>query len=418
MGYDLLVIGAGLSGLSAALTAAQAGLKVGVIAKGLGATHWHAGTVDLLGYRPESDTPIQTPLSAIEQLAPDHPYRQLGPERLTRALQLICRWLAADPLGYAGATAGAENLWLPSAVGAARPTWLAPAAQRAGDLSRPEPLLLVGFQGLRDFYPKLIAENLTRLGHQARAAALPLTLITPLRDRNPVQLAGAVDEPAVQERLAVALKALARPGERVGLPALLGLQQHATVWQNLQSALGQPVFEIPTLPPSVPGIRLFNHLRQQLTQLGVRLEIGLEITQVTVQGQLIQSVQTATSARPLTHRAQRFLLATGGVLGGGFSSDHTGRFWEVVFNLPLTTPPDRQAWFRHQFLHPQGHPLFQGGVQVNGALQPVDQTGNVVYHNLWAAGGVLAHADPIRERSLEGIALTTGIAAAEALRQA
>ena len=47
---DLLVIGAGLSGLTAAYTAAKAGLKVQVITKGLGALHWTAGTIDLFGY--------------------------------------------------------------------------------------------------------------------------------------------------------------------------------------------------------------------------------------------------------------------------------------------------------------------------------------------------------------------------------
>lgn len=49
---DLLVIGAGWSGLMAAYTAANAGLKVQVIAKGLGSMHWAAGSIDLFGYAP------------------------------------------------------------------------------------------------------------------------------------------------------------------------------------------------------------------------------------------------------------------------------------------------------------------------------------------------------------------------------
>ena len=67
---DLLVIGAGLSGLTAAHTAAKAGLKVQVIAKGLGALHWSAGTIDLFGYTPaEHDHPVRRPFEAIDQLA-------------------------------------------------------------------------------------------------------------------------------------------------------------------------------------------------------------------------------------------------------------------------------------------------------------------------------------------------------------
>ena len=41
---DLLVVGAGLSGLLAAYTVAHAGGKVRVVSKGLGAMHWNAGT--------------------------------------------------------------------------------------------------------------------------------------------------------------------------------------------------------------------------------------------------------------------------------------------------------------------------------------------------------------------------------------
>ncbi len=144
---------------------------------------------------------------------------------------------------------------------------------------------------------------------------------------------------------------------------------------------------------------------------GVRVEIGMEAIGFHAEGKTIQWVETATSARPLKHRAKAFLLATGGVLGGGFNSDHTGRFWEVVFGLPLTVPQDRTQWFRPLFFDPGGQPVFHGGVATNAELQPVDAQGEIVYSNLRAAGGLLAGADPIQERSLEGIGIATGIAA-------
>ena len=54
-------------------------------------------------------------------------------------------------------------------------------------------------------------------------------------------------------------------------------------------------------------------------------------------------------------------------------------------------------------------------MSVDSSFQPVDADGRPVYANLWAAGGALAHADPILERSLEGIAIVTGVAAADAI---
>ena len=75
---DLLVIGAGLAGLQAAITAAQAGARVRLIAKGLSATHWAAGTVDVLGYAPtaEGAAPalVQRPLDMIAGVPAPHPY--------------------------------------------------------------------------------------------------------------------------------------------------------------------------------------------------------------------------------------------------------------------------------------------------------------------------------------------------------
>jgi glycerol-3-phosphate dehydrogenase subunit B len=415
--HDLVVIGAGLAGLSAAMTAAEAGLRVQVVSKGLSSTHWHTGAVDLLGYLPGANEAVQTPLSHLDALPTEHPYRRLGAHAVEGALATCQRWLAEGGLDYGGAVAPGNNLWLPSPLGAPRPTYLAPAAQRAGDLSRAESLVIVGLRGMRDFFPTVIAENLRRCGYAARALFIPLGTVTQRRDFTTVQLAEALDDAGAIARLATVLRPLLEPGERVGLPAILGLQQHSRRWQELQERLATPVFEIPTLPPSVPGMRLDQALRQRLQRLGVRVQIGMEAVSFDAEDGRILSVYTATSARPLQQRAARFLLATGGFLGGGFNSDHTGRCWEVLFDLPLSTPADRSQWFHHHFLPPAGQPLFSSGVAVNEHWQPVAAGGRPIYRNLWAAGGLLAHTDPIRERSLEGIAVATGIAAGRALSQ-
>ena len=411
--HDLIVIGAGLTSLMAAYTAAKAGLKVKVIAKGLGALHWSAGTVDVLGYYPDEREPVERPLQAIQELAkvlPQHPYALLNGMELKDALQVFSSLAKGIGLPYLGNAD--TNLLLPSPVGAARPTFLAPLAQTTSDLSRTEPMLIVGFRGMRDFFPELIAENLNKQGHKARAAFLPLDLITDRRDSNTMQWANGLDDPARRNKLAAELKKLVRPGERVGPPAILGMAEHAALMKELQAATGAAVFEIPTLPPSVPGIRLNTALRQHVERLGVQVEISMGIIGFHEQDGRVEWVETQTSSRPLKHHAQNFLLATGGILGGGINTDHTGRAWEVVFDLPLTTPQQRSEWFRSRFLDPAGHPIFSGGVPVNRQFQPVDASGSLVYANVWAAGSILAHADPIRERSLEGIAVATGIAAA------
>jgi glycerol-3-phosphate dehydrogenase subunit B len=413
---DLLIIGAGLSGMCAAYAAVKAGLEVRIVAKGQGATHWHAGTVDGLGYRAGDSAPVHNVLDAVDRLAQDggdHPYAILGVEAVRRALAEFVALSDEIGLPYRGAVETGRNLLLPSPVGAARPVLLAPEAQLAGRLDIEQPMLIVGFDGYVNFFPKLIADNLNAQGHSARAAFLPLSLITKRRDFNAVWLAEIVEDEDNLNRLAEALARLVEAGERIGLPAFLGFRDHARVMDRLRQATGAPIFEIPMLPPSVPGIRFHDKLARHLTRLGVRVEIGMEVIGFHAEDGQIRWVETATSARPLKHRARHFLLATGGILGGGIDSDAAGRVWETIFDLPLTTPQQRAEWFRSHFLDAAGQPVFQGGVRVDRSLQPIDADGKRIYANLWAAGGALAGADPIQERSLEGIAVSTGMAAAK-----
>jgi glycerol-3-phosphate dehydrogenase subunit B len=368
--------------------------------------------VDVLGYLPDREGAIFEPLQAVNDLLaqhPDHPYGLLDAGQLASTLADFATLTEALELPYAGSDQPGRNLLLPSPVGAARPAFLAPAAQRAGDLADPSPMLIVGFEGMRDFYPALIAANLAKLGIPARPHFLPFNTITDRRDINTVQMAHAIEDEAALSRLASGLKRAVKPGERIGLPAILGVEEHGRVFSELEKRVGAPLFEIPTLPPSVPGIRLHTALRHRLLSMGVRVEAGMEAMGFHAADGRIRWVETETSARPLKHRAGAFLLATGGVLGGGFYSDPTGRFWDAVFDLPLTVPQDRSRWFSPRFL--EGQPVFSGGVAVNRDFQPIhpeDASGQPIYANLWAAGGALAHADGIHERSLEGIAVVTG----------
>ena len=414
---DLLIIGAGLTGLFAACTAAQAGLRVRVIAKGMGATHWHAGTIDVLGYLPGAPQIPQEPVAnwsqVVSELPAAHPYRLLGVDATAAALDEFQRLTTAVGLPYQRAGATGQNQLLVSPVGAGRPVYLAPMAQQAGNLAAERPLLIVGLSGIQDFYPALIAENLQKRGHRARSATVPLGLLTERRDNGPLQLARLLDRPTAQARLAEMVADIAAAGTRLGLPAALGLDNHARLIAQLQAAsAGGSVFEIPTLPPSVPGMRLDKALRAHLQGLGVRIETGMEVSGVQTAGRRIQWVETETGSRPLRHSARNYLLATGGILGGGIRGDHSGRVVETVFDLPLTVPQARAQWLRPLFLDTRGHPIFQGGVAVNAQLRPLDADGAPVYENLWAAGAILAHTDPIRERSREGIAIATGYAAA------
>ena len=50
-------------------------------------------------------------------------------------------------------------------------------------------------------------------------------------------------------------------------------------------------------------------------------------------------------------------------------------------------------------------------------LHPVNDQAQIIYKNLYAVGNIIGNCDPIREHSLEGIALATGYKIGESITQ-
>jgi glycerol-3-phosphate dehydrogenase subunit B len=197
----------------------------------------------------------------------------------------------------------------------------------------------------------------------------------------------------------------------------LGLHQSRAVQQAFENRLRRPVFEIPSLTPSVPGMRLHHILVQAIKKHGGRVFDGMEALSASTANRLVSAVHTETASRQRAHRFDRYLLATGGILGGGIDTDYQGNVREVVFNLPVQAPESRQDWFRRDFLDKQGHPIYQAGLRIDEQFQPVNGDNRPVYDNLFAAGTTLAGGEVIRERSFEGVAIATGYAASNAAAQ-
>ncbi|MBK9053254.1 MAG: FAD-binding protein [Chloroflexi bacterium] len=156
--------------------------------------------------------------------------------------------------------------------------------------------------------------------------------------------------------------------ERIGFPAVLGLSNAAAIHTELEAALGRKLFEIPGLPPSVAGMRLQTILVNAIRQAGGAVYDGLEaIGTECAEGRVVK-VMTEAAGRSRPHRADQFILATGGILGGGIVTDHLGRGREVIFDLPITLPNSRLDWFKRDFMDPDGHPIYQTGIHVNNQV--------------------------------------------------
>lgn len=418
MRYDAIVIGAGLAGLIGGLWLAEAGARVLLLAKGNGATHWASGAIDVaLG---------EDPLAAVARAGaerPEHPYRLAGADALVAAVARLRA--ACDAAGYPLHGALDRNLLLPTAAGALRLTALAPVTMAAGDGLAGSEVLVAGFRELRDFYPALVAANLRAQGIAARAAYLELPPVRRQLDFPTTVFARLFEDAAFRADVGRQLRALRGGADRIALPAILGLEGAGAVHADLEAASGARVCEIPTLPPSVPGIRLYEILAGAFQRAGGRLQIGSEVVRAEGAAGRLRAVSTEAAAREQRHEAGAFLLATGGILGGGLRAERDGRIVETALDLPVRAPADRAGWFAPRFLAggdgaadgvaEAGHPVYRAGIATDDALRPIDGRGAVIYENVAVAGAALGGADLIREGCYEGVALATGWRAAGVL---
>ncbi|HJZ50135.1 MAG TPA: glycerol-3-phosphate dehydrogenase subunit GlpB [Roseiflexaceae bacterium] len=408
---DTIVIGAGLAGLMGALALAEAGRKPLILAKGQGATHWTSGTIDVWG-GDGADRPLAALRDVVES-RPEHPYARAGSDGVEQALGRFRALMEAARYSYVGSLE--RNVLLPTAVGALRPAALLPATMAAGDTRLGGELLLAGFRELRDFFPPLAAANLSAQGIPARGVYLELPAVKRKLDFNTRVFAQLFDEPAFREDVGRQLRALRHGATRIGLPAVLGLKDPLGVVADLQRLSGAQIFEIPTLPPSVPGMRLFQIFRDAIMAAGGRLQTGSEVLRATGADRRLEAIYSAAAAREQEHRANAFLLATGGIAGGGLRTDHTGAVWETALGLPIQAPSSRGEWFSPRFLDERGHPVYQLGVTIDEHMRPIDSGGGVIYTNVAVAGAALAGADAVRERCYSGLALATGWRAGQIL---
>jgi glycerol-3-phosphate dehydrogenase len=432
---DVLIIGAGMAGLMATWQLASRGARVRCISKGWSALFWGSGCIDILGSLPgKPPSPVLHLEQALQEFVknnPGHPYALAGLDQLAQAVSAIQSLSAA--LGYPlhavqAEQPLAENWLLPTALGALRATCLAPQTMIAGDCRQNNPMVLVSFAGYPDFYPHLAAANLTAQGIPAFPLCIDLPEIRSNRMLTSRNLALQFQEPIIREKTAAAIQEqihrlqLDPARLRIGFPAVLGVEANLETWEAFQKALEAPIFEIPGLPPSLPGMRLHKLFVRAIEKHHGRVFDGMEAQSIeTAQsatgGIRIERVWSESAARPKYHTARAFILATGGILGGGLKLEPDQSLVAKVLELPLLHPAtaDSSHGLQEDFFHLDGHPIFKSGFQVDRSFQPCDSTGQPYFENLQAIGGALGGADPIRERSLEGIAIASAWRAAAIL---
>jgi glycerol-3-phosphate dehydrogenase subunit B len=408
---DVLVVGGGLAAATAALAARETGKSVRLVAHKKSTLRQASGLIDVLGYV-DGDGPRADPYGAVADLPDEHPYGIVGEAGIREGLRVF-----DDAVGdaYAGGHTD-TNALVPTYGGTVKPTARYPKSVAPGLASIDEDTLFVGFEGTTDFSAPVVAEHVVAAGvpFAARGATVPFPK-TFRDDARATRFAKALDEDeaaddgrGVRRALADAVKEHLSGEERVGFPAMLGDDRDDEVREELADRLGASVFEVPTGPPSLLGLKLEDRLFDALDETGVRLSTGNPAVGYEADGDRIEAVYVDRKGKNVPYHAEQFVLATGGLVGKGIGSDRE-RVTEPVFDCHVPHSEDRYEWSESEAFG--GHAFARFGVVPDEELRPTAASGEPEFSNLRAAGGVVGGADVAREKSASGVSLATGAVA-------
>lgn len=416
---ELVVIGAGMAGMAAALFAANRGIdtvQVGVASQLIFAS----GLLDLLAVHPvEKGKTWEDPWQAMDALTrdlPDHPYAKIPRQDIQLAFREIMDFLRQAGLVYH--CAQDRNLPVITPLGTVKKTFCVPHTMKhqARAYEHKTPCLLVDIRGLRGFSARQIAETLKPAWPRLRHVSISFPDTEHLTEVYAEPLARSLALPGTRSALADILKPLLRDETVVGLPAMLGMYQPQEIMADLEERMGVSLFEIPTMPPSIPGLRIKEAFEARLPEKGLRPVVHKRVLSARREKRSFV-LDMEDDFEGFRLRSDAVILASGRFIGRGLRADRS-KISESIFGLPVFQPHERSKWHRYHFLDPAGHAINRAGIEIDRHFRPLDAAGKPAFENLFAAGSILAHQDWMRMKCGSGLAIASAYAAVQSfLRQ-
>lgn len=400
---DVLVVGAGLAGMMAAITALEHDCSVTMLSRGNGALALASGNIDLLGFA-QGQT-LTSPWEGLASLPGDHPYALLGEQEIREAMELFRKTVDGQQWVYQ-TNVTEQNTLVPTMVGTLKPTWLVPSCTDIAALNKAQRVLIVGIQGLRESSPSLVMQGLRQYKDWADRTFSTFEIPSPLpeahRSINALDIARFVDRPEGRQWLLGTLRSRAGSADLVLLPPICGSQPDQGIWQEIRQAVHAPLVELLSIPPGVGGLRLWQALRNHLNRQS-RFEWveNAKVLRTENNGCLCREVIVEAAGSEYTRHAKTFVIATGGILGGGLELS-PGKIRECICGIPIDAPQDMAAWSSPGIF--DEHLFSRMGVSVGKDMR---STANRL-DNVFFAGRTIGGYDFAMEKSGHGVALSTG----------
>ena len=422
MTYDCLIIGGGLAGLTCGIKCASEGLRTGIISGGMNSLHFSSGSIDLAGYKPGGKI-IKKPFDHIKSVInsnKNHPYSKSGMDAIRGSIDFIRDKLSAEGLSLN--YLNEFNHFHITTLGILKPTYLSQESvfddRLSGMIKSKKKIAVLNFKGFRDYYPEQAASNIKKnslfkdceiiLGD----ISLPYYMNTEknMHEFRSIDIAKIFETKRYLPRIAEEIKKVSADAAVVSLPAFIGIRNYSNIRASLESMTGKFIYEIPTLPPSILGLRLDHCLKNSFIKHGGEYIAGERIVSGVIKNNQVDYLITKNSGE-IPVKAKYYLLATGSFISGGLSSEFNS-ISEPVFGLKIKFDSKRDKWYNFMFFSKESHPFMSFGVETNSSFNPFDENKKIV-KNLFCAGAVLSGYNPVMEGCGGGVALATGYSCAE-----
>jgi len=415
---DLVIIGAGMAGMAASLFAGNRNIdtiQVGITSEIIFAS----GLLDLMGVHPvASGTIWKDPWESIEKLCrdiPDHPYAKIPPTIIHDAVEELIAFLITSGLVYVRHER--QNAFVLTPAGTTKPSYFIPRTMWNGvqALETKEPCLIVDIEGLKGFSARQIVASFKSLWPDLNHATISFPGSLNQGEIYLEPLARSLAIPQTRKALADALRPHLKNARFLGMPAVFGIQDSHRILSDIEKLVGVPIFEIPTMPPSIPGLRIKETFESNLPAKSVRRFFQKRVlgVQMKAEGFIVEIGDTSPE---IYIKTKGVVLASGRFLGKGLFADRK-KIRESIFNLPVHQPEKRTEWHRYEFLDPAGHPVNKAGLVTDDRFRPLGRSGKIAHDRLFAAGSILAHQDWIRQKCGSGLAIASAYAAVSAFKK-
>lgn len=422
MNFDVVIIGGGLAGLTCGIALQTQGKQCVIINNGQAAIDFSSGSLDLLGQLP-SGRQIQhfeQNYTALYQQAAQHPYALVGKDKVIEKARQFEQLAQTLNLGLVGTCD--KNHFRVTPLGGLRPTWLSPNSVPIVTNEEMFPhrkITVLGIEGYHDFQPQLLAENLVQHAQFAHCEVTTGYLNIPeldhlrhqSREFRSVNIAQLLEHKLAFSDLVREIREAVNGASAVFLPACFGLETQE-FFSALKQATQLELFELPTLPPSLLGMRQHKQLTQHFKQLGGLMMNGDKVIAADVHHQRVTQVYTQLH-QEIPIQAKDVVLASGSFFSKGLVAEFE-KIREPIFALDLVENDrfnlqDRMTWTHSRFSAPQ--PYQQTGVVIDEHCRA--RKSGQFFENLYAIGNIVGGFNGIELGCGSGVAIVTALVAAE-----